>query len=150
MSQNALITVASHLIALGSGELQHICINALKASITLDLESLPPSPASPEQISEEFGINLRLMHQLGICITKRDVYDFLNSLGIPSSRYRISRKITRHAYESFFDRNISCIGKKPCVFTYAEVLHFEEIKIQLELPASLLQIVAEIEHELEI
>ncbi len=137
INQNLFSTVEANIVALPLPNFQKTCVQALQASILLDIEHDPPQPSSPSQIADEFGVAIRIQRQLGICLTKNDAFDFLARLGVRPQKSSFNRQLTKGTYERFFNRDISSDGGKPYVFTYAEILHFEGIEPLLELPQPL-------------
>jgi tetratricopeptide (TPR) repeat protein len=128
--------VASRILALPEIELQRQCARALEASIRLDIEHDPPRPTSPSQIATDIGVPISLQRRLGICLRKEDAFEFLNRLRVAPQR-NFFRRLTNSTYAKFFGRRVSGDGGKPYVFTYAEILHFEKIETQIQLPPNL-------------
>ncbi len=129
--------VEADILDLPVPNFQKTCVQALQASILLDIEHDPPQPSSPSEIADEFGVAIRIQRQLGICLTKNEAFDFLERLGVRPQKSSFNRQLTKGTYERFFNRDISSDGGKPYVFTYAEILHFEGIEPLLELPIAL-------------
>ena len=136
---NVLNAVVSRILAIPVKELQRKLAMALKVSILVDIEHNPPRPMSPSQIASDIGVPISTQREHGICLTKDEAFEFLSRLGI-SPRRGFRRNLTKAKYESFFGHQISSDGGKPYVFTYAEILHFVEIEINIPFPDSLLSL----------
>jgi hypothetical protein len=135
---NVLDEVVTNILAIPVDveDLRRRLAQALEASISIDIEHNPPRPMSPSQIASDIGVPISTQRENAICLTKDDAFEFLSRLGI-SPRRGFKRNLTKAKYEKFFDRKISGDGGKPYVFTYAEILHFVEIEIQIPFPDSL-------------
>ena len=133
---NILDKVVAKILAVPVEDLRRRLAQALEASISIDIEHNPPRPMSPSQIASDIGVPISTQRENAICLTKDDAFEFLSRLGI-SPRRGFKRNLTKAKYEKFFDRKISGDGGKPYVFTYAEILHFVEIEIQIPFPDSL-------------
>lgn len=132
--RDILRNVANDILALPEPDMKVICAHALAASILLDIDHDPPRPYSPRQIAEEFGVRLEVQRELGICLTKESALEFLERLRIAPKKGSFYRRLSDQGYRYVFDRAPSSIGKKPLVFTYAEILHFEDITFRLQFP----------------
>lgn len=132
---NVLEDVVNEIAQLNSEALQQQCLAALRLSITLDIDHYPPEPKCPKEIYEEdVGVSLDLLKKLNIVLTKDAAFEFLTKLGIAPKKSKFRRNLTADSYEKFFNRKVSKIGKKTLVFTYAEILHMENLTIQLDIP----------------
>jgi hypothetical protein len=132
----------SDILSLPAQPLRAKCAKALQASFTLDVEHDPPAPKSPSQIATEFGVPISLQRQLGICLTKETAYEFMETLGVTPKQGKFYQNLAKKKYKEFFNREISSDGGKPFVFTYAEILHLQEIEALLPFPEELSELLA--------
>ena len=133
-----LTPVAKGILSASTVDLQKKLARALNASIQVDTDHYPPKPFSPTEIAEDFGVPITVQRQYSICLTKDGALEFMNKLSINLTKHKMRKQFTRRMYESFFDRQISTAGKKPYVFTHAEVLHMQELStIELPMPEEL-------------
>lgn len=129
--------VSDNILALPEPDFRINCARALVASILVDIEHDPPQPYSPVQIAVGFGVTLEVQRRLGICLTKKSALEFLELLKIAPKKGNFNRRLSKRGYENVFGRDPSSIGNKPYVFTYAEILHFEDITFRLQVPTAL-------------
>lgn len=109
-------------------------IRSLEQSVKLDAGNDPPQPKSPRQLSERYGIDIDVLHQYQIVLTKDDAIEFLKSLGLKVREPKFKRKYTASTYSNYFDRPVSKKGERALVFTYAEILHWFGLKTDLTIP----------------
>jgi hypothetical protein len=132
-----LAPIAREIMHATPPDLQRRLVRALKASIQIDTDHYPPQPFSPHRIAEDFGVPITVQRQYLICLTKDGAFKLMNQLNIALTQHKARRQFTRQMYESFFHRPISSAGRKPYVFTHAEVLHMQELAIILPMPEEL-------------
>lgn len=134
---NFFAPIAGRILALPSDHLQTNLALALQASILIDTDNAPPQPYSPARIAQDFGLPIAVQRQYNICLTKDTALEFMNQLGIALTQDKVRRQFTEKKYQKLFDRPISTDGKRPYVFTYAEVLHMQELATMLPFPTGL-------------
>jgi hypothetical protein len=130
---NILDELAAKILAVPLEDLRRRLAQALQKSISIDIEHSPPRPMSPSEIASDIGIPISTQRQNSICLTKNEAFEFLSRLEIAPKR-GFKRNLTKAKYEKFFGRKISSDGGKPYVFTYAEILHFVELDINIPFP----------------
>jgi len=132
-----LTPIAKGILCASTEDLQKKLARALNASIQIDKDHDPPKPFSPTKIAEDFGVPITVQRQYSICLTKDGALEFMTKLSIALTKHKMRRQFTRKMYESLFDRQISSAGKKPYVFTHAEILHMQQLELELPMPEEL-------------
>ncbi len=132
-----LANFAEKILAASPLNFQQRLAHALNASIQIDVENDPPQPYSPSDIATDFGVPISIQRQYSICLTKDTALEFMNQLGIALTKDKLRKQFSERRYNELFGRPISSDGIKPFVFTYAEVLHMQELAIMIPFPSEL-------------
>jgi hypothetical protein len=132
-----LAPISEQILRAPTDDLRRKLVLALESSLKIDRDHDPPQPFSPQRIAEDFGVPITVQRQYSICLTKDGAFKLMNQLNIALTRHKVRRQFTKQMYETLFHRPISSAGKKPYVFTHAEVLHMQELAITIPMPEEL-------------
>lgn len=110
---------------------------ALRDSYTLDLDNMPPNPASPSQIHENHALTFNQQYQQGISYTRPIATEILRRRGVDVQNF--NAKYNPETYRIFFHRQPDFLvaSRSVMLLTLSEWFHLAGQRVEAQMPEAI-------------
>lgn len=123
---------------LGTNQLKQAYAQALKKSITLDIDNKRPGPSTVVDLYDLYGFDPKLQRSYFVSLNKQGAKLFLEDMGF-DVKTNFDKIFNRPAYQELFGKDAFTVGKRQMILSYAEWLHLVKYEFEPEYPKFLQQ-----------